>query len=91
MREKGLTEEAPEPVAHLMGEAVQQQVQAADRRLDPLLRLLRWQPAEGSAAGAPGEVSTLRDHEQRVREQADKNQWKRSTGGGGGLHSPCEG
>lgn len=54
------------PVAHLVGEAVEQQVQAAERRLDLLLRLLRRQPAEGSAAGAPGEVATLQDQEQRV-------------------------
>lgn len=73
-----------ELVAHLVGEAVQQQVQAADRRLDPLLRLLCWQPAEGSAAGAPGEVTTLQDHDQRVCEQADKNKSKVVGGGGGG-------
>lgn len=72
----------PELVAHLVGEAVQQQVQAADRRLDPLLRLLCWQPAEGSAAGAPGEVATLQDHDQRACEQADKKQVESGWGGG---------
>lgn len=45
-----------------MSEAVQQQVKAAKWGLDALLGILCWQPAECSAAGAPGEVATLQDH-----------------------------
>lgn len=39
----------PQP-AHLVTEAVQQQVQATDRSLDLLIGLLLGQPAKGSAA-----------------------------------------
>lgn len=75
---------------HLMSEAVQQQVQAAERRLDLLLWLLCWQPAEGSAAGAPGEVATLQDHSQRVSRLTKKIKEKVQKVGGA-VHSPCEG
>lgn len=46
-------------VADLGAEAVQQQVQDADRGLDVLVGLVLGQPAERSAAGAPGKISTL--------------------------------
>lgn len=46
---------------NLVSEAVQQQVQAADRSLDSLVRFLCRQPAEGSAAGAPGEHPPLQE------------------------------
>lgn len=45
--------------ADLTAETLQQQVQAADRSVDALLGVLQGQPAEGSAAGAPGEVPAL--------------------------------
>lgn len=48
----------------LMAQAVQQQVQAADRSLDSLVRVLGRQPAERSAAGAPGEIPTLQEDSQ---------------------------
>lgn len=60
-----------------MSEAVQQKVKAAERRLDSLFWLLCRQPAEGSAAGAPGEVATLQDHNQRVSRLAEKKKRKR--------------
>lgn len=46
--------------ADLSSEPVQKQVQNAARGLHLLLGVLLGQPAERSAAGAPGEVSTLR-------------------------------
>lgn len=49
-----------EESADLAREAVQQQVQAAERSLDSLVRFLDRQPAERSAAGAPGEVAALK-------------------------------
>lgn len=45
--------------ADLTAETVQQQVQEAERSVDALVGLLHGQPAEGSAAGAPGEVPAL--------------------------------
>lgn len=45
--------------ADLTAETLQQQVQAADRSMDVLLGVLQGQPAEGSAAGAPGVVPAL--------------------------------
>lgn len=51
---------------NLVSEAVQQQVQAADRSLDPLVRFLSRQPAEGSAAGAPGERPPLQEETKKT-------------------------
>lgn len=53
----------PQSRTDLVAEAVQEQVQAAERRLD-LLGVLLWQPAESSAAGAPGKVSALQEQKQ---------------------------
>lgn len=50
--------------ADLMVETVQQQVQTTDWSVDALIGVLHRQPAEGSAAGAPGEVATLWEKKQ---------------------------